>query len=745
MAGLAPGPAYHAPVPALSNPLRGALPLLLCAVCPGQIFLLHNGKIWTGDRRIPQAEALIVSAGRITALGSSAALGQRCGPGAFRIDLRGRRVLPGLIDAHVHFLGGGDELLAPDLRSARSEEEFARRLGAAAAELPKGTWLTSGSWDHENWPGGQLPTAAVIDKHVPDHPVFVYRLDGHMAVANSAAMRRARIRKETPAPAGGVIVRDAAGNPAGVFKDTAMILITRHIPRASDQVLGRRMRAALQHAASLGITGVHDMLDSLRPLRSYQELARRQALTCRVSIYAPVSSRARWAALGLRQGWGAGTLRVHGFKAFADGSLGSTTAWFFDPYTDTPASSGLPMPAMLDGGRMPEDVSGATAAGMQLAIHAIGDRANAAILDLYAAQGAALSGLRPRIEHAQHLRRADLARFSELGVIASMQPYHAIDDGRWAEKRIGAERIQTTYAFRALLDAGATLAFGSDWPVAPLSPWLGLYAAVTRRTLDGAHPEGWVPAQKISVEEALRAYTMGSARAGFADAEVGSLYMGKRADLIVLDRDPFHLDPARLKDVQVDLTMMDGRIVHERAPAAAAALRPAIIRRREWGAETADFRRMRPQRVRRITIHHSGVDLAGWPAVDGAERTRNLQRWSLRQRPWGDLPYHYCIAPDGKIYAGRDHHYAGDTNTGYDPSGHLLIEVMGDLSRRQPTAAQLGSLDRLCAWACRRFGARAEKIAGHSAFAETSCPGLHLRRRIESGALAAAVQALLQR
>lgn len=524
--------------------------------------ILRGGKVWTGVAGAPEAQAILILGERIEFVGSDAEAAARAPAGARTFDLLGRRVVPGIVDAHVHFLSGGDTLLAPDLRGARSEEELARRLGEAAERVPDGTWLTSGTWDHENWPGARLPTAAVLDRFTPRHPVFVARLDGHMAVANSLAMRIAGVGKDTADPPGGAIERDGTGAPAGVFKDAAMALIAKHVPAWSAEQRLERARMALAHAASLGVTSVHDMLDGHDALATYQELRRRGELTARITLYAPITAHALWGGLKVQRGFGDAWLRINGVKAFADGSLGSTTAWFFEPYADAPGTSGLAQTELKAGGMLDRQLAATLRDGLQPAIHAIGDRAIRAVLDLAAAR--AKPAQRLRLEHAQHIHPDDLPRFAGLGVIASMQPYHAIDDGRWAEKRIGAERCRTTYAFRSLLDRGAVLAFGSDWPVAPLSPWEGLYAAVTRRTLDGRNPEGWVPEQRIRLEEALRAYTAGSAYAGFAETEVGTLEPGKYADLVVLEPDLFALPAERLREIAVRITLVGGRVTHLR-------------------------------------------------------------------------------------------------------------------------------------------------------------------------------------
>jgi len=725
--------------------MRHLIPLLLAALTTAAVaqdpIVFHGGRIWTGDTARPQVQALLVVGERILHVGTDAEVLARAGDRAERVDLAGRRVVPGITDSHVHFLSGGDELLAPDLRSASSAEEVASRLATAAARVPKGTWLTSGSWDHENWPGAELPTAAVLDRHVPDHPVFVARLDGHMGVANGLALRMAGVTRDTPDPEGGTIVRDARGEPAGVLKDSAMSLVGRHVPEWTDEQRLERAFAALAHAASLGVTGFHDMLEGYDALETYQTLKQRGLLTARATLYSPIASHERWSAVSVARGFGDAWLAVNGVKGFADGSLGSTTAWFFAPYEDSPDTSGLAMMDLGPGGPMEARVRGSAAAGLQPAIHAIGDRANRAILDMFERLGVGAAA-RPRIEHAQHLTPADIARFAKLGVIASMQPYHCADDGRWAEKRIGRERCDTTYAFRDLLDQGARLAFGSDWPVAPLSPWLGIHAAVTRETLDGKNPDGWIPRQKIGVEEALRAYTSGAAWAAFRERDLGTIEAGKLADFAVLDRDILAIPVREIRDIQVEMTVAGGRIVHERMRPVPERLQVAVVTRAAWSAALPDACEMRPHRPARITVHHSGIAIDGWPAIEGREWMRRLQRYSQGEKHWGDVPYHWSIAPDGTVLEGRDPRFAGDTNTTYDPAGHLLIEVVGDFDRDEPTAAQLDALARVVAWLSARYGIAPETLSSHRDHAQTTCPGAKLAERIASGEIVRRVRAL---
>jgi len=524
--------------------------------------IIYNARAHTMDASHPVVEAVAVLGKRIVAIGSSAEIRALANSKTQQIDAQGKLLVPGFNDAHVHFLSGGFQLSNVDLRDAQTPEELARRLGAFAAKLPKGTWIEGGDWDHESWPGAPLPTREMIDAMTRDHPVFVSRLDGHMALANSVALRLAGITKGVHSPEGGLIVTNReTGEPTGIFKDAAMSLISRQIPEANFQQKLAAAKAASEHAASLGVTSVQDMSAGL-DVSVYQELLRRGELKTRIYAMNPLPAWKRLADAGLRAPFGNDMLRVGGLKAFSDGSLGSTTAWFFESYYDATDTKGLPAGEMFPEGVMRERVQAAAGAQLHVMIHAIGDHANNYILNLYEQVGA--RDRRFRIEHAQHLRADDIPRFSALGVIPSMQPYHCADDGRWAEKRIGHERAKTTYAFRSLLDSGAKLAFGSDWTVAPLNPLLGIHAAVTRQTLDGKNPGGWIPEQKITVHEAVYAYTMGSACAEFAEADKGSITPGKLADLVLLDRDIFQIPADEIKTATVITTVSDGKIVFSR-------------------------------------------------------------------------------------------------------------------------------------------------------------------------------------
>ena len=526
--------------------------------------IIVNANIHTIDQAQPHADTVAILGNRILAAGSIQGMQGLRGSKTRVIDAEGRLVLPGFNDAHVHFMSGGFQLSSVDLRDANTPEEFAERIRDFAPKLPPGHWMTGGDWDHERWPAATLPTKELIDQFTPDTPVFVNRLDSHMALANSVALKLAGVTRDTNDPDGGVVVRDAKGEPTGVLKDAAQNFVWRVFPpRSFDERLAAA-RAASDYAASLGVTSVQDMSAGV-DVSVYQALLDRGELKNRIYAVWPLPRWETLARTGVRAHFGSAMLRSGGLKGFADGSLGSTTALFFDPYLDAPGTRGIGSDEMFPEGAMLERIRGADRAGLQVLIHAIGDQANDKILSCYE-QVEKEDGHRDRrfrIEHAQHLRAQDIPRFARDKIIASMQPSHAIDDGRWAERRIGAERAKTTYAFRSLLDSGATLAFGTDWTVAPLNPLFSVYAAVTRHTPDGKHPEGWIPQQKISVEEAVRAYTLGSAYAEFQEKDKGTIAAGKLADLVILSRDIFTIDPGEIENVRVILTIMDGQIVYD--------------------------------------------------------------------------------------------------------------------------------------------------------------------------------------
>jgi predicted amidohydrolase YtcJ len=554
---------------------------LTMLLCGASILTLHaqvdlvamHGKVWTENPKQPEAEAFAVTGHRIVAVGSDAEIGSLAGRNTRVIDLQGRRVVPGFNDAHVHFFWGGQSLASVQLRDVTSRQQFTQRVEDYARSRPAGEWIVDGNWDEEKWTPVSLPTHEWIDAVTPDNPVWVNRSDAHMCLANALAMKLAGITKDTPDVPGGVIVRDKDGNPTGIFKDAAKDLIERVIPPPSEAQVDAALLAAQAYALDNGVTSVQDMGFTGSKaadrqaliLRGYQRLLAQGKWKVRVSARFPLDHYRRLADLGLMTNFGNDTLVIGSLKAFADGSLGSGTAWFFEPFNDAPGNSGLPTEQLAHVDQFYSDLEAADLAGMHVAVHAIGDRANKTILDLYQRleQEDGPSDRRLRIEHAQHLRPEDIPRFAQLHVIASVQPYHCIDDGRWAEKRIGHKRAETTYAFKSLLDAGATLAFGSDWFVAPIDPMAGIYAATTRRTLDGKNPDGWIPEQKITVTQSVHAYTVGSAYAESQDDIKGSIAVGKVSEFAVLSQDIFHIDPIEIATVKVVLTAVGGEIVKQ--------------------------------------------------------------------------------------------------------------------------------------------------------------------------------------
>ncbi|MBW7933347.1 MAG: amidohydrolase [Gemmatimonadaceae bacterium] len=523
-----------------------------------------NARVWTGDARRPWADAIAVEGAHIAAVGSSAEIRKLGGAQTRVIDAHGAMVVPGFIDAHVHFTDGGFALQSVKLRDAKTKAEFIKRIANFAKTVPAGTWITNGDWDHENW-GGELPTRQWIDSVTPNNPVWINRLDGHMSLANSAALKAAGVTRAAKDIAGGTIVRDASGEPTGIFKDNAMGLVGRAVPPDSPEMIDRALRAAMAYVNAQGVTAVHNM-GTWGELAAFERAHAAGALTTRIYAAVPLSSWKRLADTVKARGFGDDWVRIGGLKGFVDGSIGSHTAAMLEPFTDAPNDRGLMVNTEAD---LYAWTKNADAAGLQVMVHAIGDRAIRTQLDIFerVAKENGPRDRRFRIEHAQHIAPADIARFGALGVIPSMQPYHAIDDGRWVDKVIGPERAKGTYAFRSLLDTKATLAFGSDWFVAPPTPLMGIYAAVTRRTLDEQRPGGWVPEQKITVDEALRAYTAGAAYAGFAEQNRGVIKKGMLADLTMIDRDLTRIAPETIRDAQIVRTIVGGKVVYEAASA----------------------------------------------------------------------------------------------------------------------------------------------------------------------------------
>ena len=532
---------------------------------PAADLIIRNAKIWTVDGSRPEAEAVVILGDRIVAVGANVEIDAWRGPATHVLDAGGKPLLPGFNDAHVHFEGGGEQLDSVQLNDATSAQEFARRIAERAAKTARGESIQGGDWDETKWSPPQLPTKELIDPVTGQTPVAVGRYDGHMILANTVALKLAGITAQTPDPAGGVIVRDAQGNPTGALKDAAADLVYKVIPAPTHAQRRHSIERALEHAASLGVTSVQHMDPDYADIAIYSELLGEGKLTTRIYAAPLIPQVDDQAKIGIRHAFGGPYLRIGAVKSFADGSLGSGTAYFFEPFNDQPANRGLLAEGMHPISLMRDRMMKADAAGLQLCTHAIGDAGISAILDIYSEieQAHGPADRRWRIEHAQHMAAKDFDRFAQLHVIASVQPYQAIDDGRWAERRIGHDRASRTYAFRTFLDHGVRLALGTDWDVAPLNPMLTLYAAVTRATLDGKNPQGWFPEQKLTIREAIEAYTMGSAYAEFQENEKGSITPGKLADMVLLSDDVLNIDPMKIRDVKVLKTWVGGKLTYD--------------------------------------------------------------------------------------------------------------------------------------------------------------------------------------
>ena len=533
---------------------------------PSADLIILSAKIWTVDKARPTAQAVAVLGERIVAVGSNTEIEAWRGAPTHVVDAHGKLLLPGFNDAHVHFVSAGLQLDSVQLKDAASAAEFAHRIAERAKITPKREWILGGDWDETKWTPAQVPSKELIDAFTSDTPVFVSRYDGHSGLANSVALRLAGITAQTPDPPGGVILRDAQGNPTGILKDAAVDYLAKFIPPSPHEQRLRAAKRALAHAASVGVTSVQDMDangDKFADIAVFAELLERGELTTRIYAASSIAKADDQIKIGIRHAFGGPYLRIGAVKGFADGSLGSRTAYFFEPFLDQPGNRGLLTDEMHPISLMRDRMMKADAAGLQICTHAIGDEAISIVLDLYAdlIKAHGKTDRRLRIEHAQHMAAKDFDRFAEMNVIASVQPYHAIDDGRWAEPRLGHDRASRTYAFRTFLNHGVHLAFGTDWDVAPLNPMLTIYAAVTRATLDGKHPDGWFPEQKLTVAESVEAYTMGSAYAEFQEREKGSITPGKLADMVLLSEDIFSMPPERIRDARTLLTIVGGKIV----------------------------------------------------------------------------------------------------------------------------------------------------------------------------------------
>ncbi len=522
--------------------------------------VLYNGDIHTMEGGAPRARAVAIAGNRVLALGGDADMRALQGPKGRGIDLRGRTVVPGFTDAHLHFMSFGLGLKQIDLAGVATLQAVLARVETSAAKTPAGYWLRGRGWDHTLWAGGAFPTRHDLDRVAANHPVYLRRKCGHVSWANSRALELAGIAAETPDPPGGAIERDSTGQSTGILKEKAMDLVSRLFAEPSMDEAVSAIRVGMAHAHKVGLVGVHTM-ENATALRAFQQLRAAGELRLRVLMQVPEENLDAAIRMGLQSGWGDERLRIGGVKLFADGSLGARTAYMLEPYAGEPDNCGI---AVTDAGRLRELVGQASRAGIAAFVHAIGDRANREVLDAVEASRQAGEGLhlRHRIEHTQILHPDDLPRLARLGVIASMQPIHATQDMLMADAHWGA-RNAGAYAWRSLLDSGAALAFGSDAPVEDLNVMKGIHAAVTRCRADGSPgPDGWYPQQRLSVAEAVRAYSAGAAYASGEEAIKGTLAPGKLADLVVLSQDIFTIDPMAILETQVVATMMDGEFVY---------------------------------------------------------------------------------------------------------------------------------------------------------------------------------------
>lgn len=556
--------------------------------------LFVNGKVFTSDERGTIHEAVAITGNRIAAVGTTRELQQRFARAARTVDLKGKLITPGFNDAHLHFLGGGLSLLRVDLNGAKSLDEALGRVAARVKELPAGAWLTGRGWDHTLW-GGKFPTRQDLDTVAPRNPVILQRVDGHVSWTNSLALKQANVTRATTNPEGGEIEHDAQGEPTGILKETAAGLVARIVPEPSRAEQMQALERALQEARSYGITSINDN-SGYETTKLYRDLLKANKLTVRVAEWQNFEDtvdelkrqRAEFAGYKddpLR-------LKLTALKGYVDGTLGSRTAAMLEPFHDDPQNSGIPRRSAEELTRM---IVERDAAGFQITLHAIGDRANRMALDGFRAAasnphdvGVALqvdtsvgrsevaeikreieqeyAQRRHRIEHAQVVAPSDFRRFAALGVIASMQPSHAISDKRWAGERLGEYRTLGAYAWHLMRSYNVRVPFGTDFPVEPINPYLGLLAAVTRQSTDLDPAGGWQPQERLTIEDAIRCYTTESAYASFEENDKGQIKPGMLADLVVHSRDLLTVKPEDILKTEAVMTIFDGKVVFERKP-----------------------------------------------------------------------------------------------------------------------------------------------------------------------------------
>lgn len=529
--------------------------------------IITNARIYTVDEAHPLADALVVRGGRVAFVGDTRGALSLRGPQTRVIDLDGKTVIPGMVDAHGHVSGLGTALATVDLTGASSYDEIIARVVAKASTTPPGQWITGRGWDQNRWGDTRFPTHDKLSAALPNNPVVLERVDGHAVLANKQAMDAAHLSAATQDPVGGHVERDASGAPAGVFVDNAMGLVRRVMPSTTREQEKRQIQAAIADAQHWGLTGVHDAGASPRVIDIYEELGKAGQLNFR--MYAMISGGReesgvldKWFARGPQSGLYGGMLWVRSIKLYADGALGSRGAALLDPYSDDPHNNGLLVspPAYIQ-----EIATKALQHGFQVNTHAIGDRGNRITLDAYEAALRAVptADHRFRIEHAQILNYADIPRFAKLGVIPSMQASHQTSDMYWAGRRLGVERLPGAYAWRALLDQGSIIPNGSDFPVEQVNPLISFHSAISRQDANNWPPGGWYPEQRMTRDEALKSMTLWPAYAAFQEKELGSLSPGKYADFVVLDQDIMRVPAELVLRTRVLSTWVGGRAVYE--------------------------------------------------------------------------------------------------------------------------------------------------------------------------------------
>lgn len=523
---------------------------------------LVNGVIYTVDDKNTVAQAVLIRNGKVAQIGTSNEIKTAAGTVSV-IDLKGRTAFPGLIDSHGHMLGLGQSLQDVDLVGTASYAEVIGRVKARAGKVTKGQWVLGRGWDQNDWQEKSFPSHRELSKAIPDHPVYLTRVDGHAGLANAMAMKIAKLTRDTQDPAGGRIIRDDAGNPTGVLIDNTQRLVRRAIPRSNPKQIEERLLAAVRQCNRFGLTGVHDAGIDGSTLAAYKHLLAAKKLSLRLYVMlSPGDTLEKYFARGPEIGLGNGFLTIRSIKLVADGALGSRGAALLQPYSDDPSNTGLIL-------RKPEEmqtiVNTALRKEFQVCTHAIGDRANRLVLDIYEAalKLNAKADHRYRIEHAQVISPSDFPRFKKLGVIPSMQQTHCTSDMYWAEERLGPERTKGAYAWRTLLSDGNIIAGGSDFPVESANPLLGFYASITRQDAKGGPKEGWYPEQKMTRDEALKSFTRWAASAAFEEKEKGSLEAGKWGDVVVLSRDIMRAEPMEILDTRVLMTIVGGKVVYQ--------------------------------------------------------------------------------------------------------------------------------------------------------------------------------------